>query len=393
MSKRFSLPFVLTFVLLTFVFPGYAASNQARVRVGNFVNDRDAIDLFTDDSAYATNLAPGVVTEFEVLEPGTYSLSAAPTGETTQDSLISPLSFEAQAGHDYDLALMGQAADNTIHLLVIDQTEAFQGQDILSGSPNIWINNLKGAASMDVRLAGEPILTNIAYGSYGAVVFPARNYADITVTVSGDPSQVILPPITPWGTPSIFYEPSAEYLNAFGGVYSGKPDDGYLESLFNGEDSPQPIIDFLSGFQGLGLSFNKQEEFPFTPQVFEFNTLLSLLDSAGMTNRLTGDGPTVLFAPTDEAFAALPADTLAKIQSDPAMMRDVLSYHIVPGTLSREALASQQILTTLEGSPLTIEPTDGGSFTINGDQAGCGCNYELANGQVFVIDHVLMPPQ
>ena len=209
--------------------------------------------------------------------------------------------------------------------------------------------------------------------------------------MSGDPSKVILPPITPWGTPSIFYEPSAEYLNAFAGIYSGQPDDSYLSSLFNGEDSPQPVIDFLSGFKGLGLSFDKHEQFPFTPQVFEFNTLLGLLDKAGLTSQLTGDGPNVLFAPTDEAFAALPADTLAKIQSDPVMMRDILSYHIVPGTISRESLADKQVLTTLAGSTLTIEPTESGSFTINGDQAGCGCNYELANGQVFVIDHVLMP--
>jgi hypothetical protein len=289
--------------------------------------------------------------------------------------------------------LIGQAADNDIRLLIIDQTELFKGKDVASGSPNIWINNLKGAPAMDVLLGGKPIITNIAYGSYGAAVFPAANYTSLTVNVSGDPKKVILPPITPWGTASIFYEPSAEYLNAFGGTYPVEPDKDYLSSLFNGEDSPLRILDFLTAFKGRKLSFDKTEKFPFTPQVFEFNTLLTLLDKAGLTVELTGDGPYVLFAPTDEAFAALPTDKLNQLQSNPQVLKSVLGYHVVKGTLSRAELATVKTLATVQGSTLTVAPGANESFTINGSQAGCGCNYELANGQVFVIDHVLIPDQ
>jgi len=119
------------------------------------------------------------------------------------------------------------------------------------------------------------------------------------------------------------------------------------------------------------------------------STLVTAVKAAGLVDTLNTTEDITVFAPTDDAFAAMDADTLAAALDDPkGLLTTVLTYHVVPGRLSPEDLAGTH--ETLEGD--TLEVTGSGEdFTVNGDAAVVCGNVQTANATVYVIDGVLMP--
>lgn len=114
----------------------------------------------------------------------------------------------------------------------------------------------------------------------------------------------------------------------------------------------------------------------------EVNADVDLVDT------LNGDEFTV-FAPVDEAFEALPEDTMAMLQTPEGaeMLTSVLTYHVVEGQIAPDSIVGEQ--TTLEGSTLMVEGS-GDSLTVNGANVICG-GVQTANATVYLIDEVLMP--
>ncbi|WP_439815897.1 fasciclin domain-containing protein [Zavarzinia sp. CC-PAN008] len=138
-------------------------------------------------------------------------------------------------------------------------------------------------------------------------------------------------------------------------------------------------------------------------QASNLTTLVAAVTAAGLVETLSGPGPFTVFAPTNDAFAKLPAgtvDTLVKPENK-ATLTGILTYHVVPGTLTAADLMAQAkagggtaTLTTVQGGTLTVKD-DGGKLTIT-DAAGGTASVETAdvtqsNGVVHVIDTVLMP--
>lgn len=118
-----------------------------------------------------------------------------------------------------------------------------------------------------------------------------------------------------------------------------------------------------------------------------FTTLLGALESTGLAGTLqSGDSYTV-FAPTDEAFAALPEGTLESLSTDE--LAGILSYHVVPGVTDP---AGESALTTAQGADLTVEEGADGTVMVNGTPLAAE-GIEADNGVVYVVDSVLMPPQ
>ncbi len=119
----------------------------------------------------------------------------------------------------------------------------------------------------------------------------------------------------------------------------------------------------------------------------EFSTLINVLDAAGLTQTLQGDGPFTIFAPTNEAFARLPAGELDALLADRSALARVLSYHVVPGSFTTADITADMTgFTTLTGDELPI--TQEGV----GDAAVTAVNIPASNGVVFAIDTVLTPP-
>lgn len=135
----------------------------------------------------------------------------------------------------------------------------------------------------------------------------------------------------------------------------------------------------------------------------DHTTLVAAVKAAGLVDTLSGPGPFTVFAPTNEAFAALPAgtvDTLLKPENK-ATLTKILTYHVVPGRMTSADLAKAVMagggkaeLKTVEGDTLTVGK-DGDQWTVTDDKGNVAditiADVHQSNGVIFVIDKVLMP--
>lgn len=119
------------------------------------------------------------------------------------------------------------------------------------------------------------------------------------------------------------------------------------------------------------------------------STLVSAVQEAGLVDTLNGPGPFTIFAPTNDAFDALPTATRDMVLGDPELLGQVLTYHVVAGSsLDAEALGSAGTETSVEGGALEFG-ADG--TTVNGSDVVCS-DVTTANATVHIIDQVLVPP-
>jgi uncharacterized surface protein with fasciclin (FAS1) repeats len=121
-----------------------------------------------------------------------------------------------------------------------------------------------------------------------------------------------------------------------------------------------------------------------------FSTLVAAVQAAGLVETLSGDGPFTVFAPTDAAFAALPAGVLDKLllPENVDLLTRILTYHVLAGeVLAADVMAGT--VATVEGSDVTIA-IDGG-VTINGAKVVL-TDVMASNGVIHVIDAVILPP-
>ena len=121
-----------------------------------------------------------------------------------------------------------------------------------------------------------------------------------------------------------------------------------------------------------------------------FTTLAAALTAAGLVETLKGEGPFTVFAPTDEAFAALPEGTVDALLADPAALAAILTYHVVPGAVMSTDLTEGMTAATVNGAEVTI--TLEGGAKINGANI-VQADIATSNGVIHVIDAVILPPQ
>merc|ERR1712028_159595 len=123
----------------------------------------------------------------------------------------------------------------------------------------------------------------------------------------------------------------------------------------------------------------------------DLSTLVTALKAADLVDTLSGKGPFTVFAPTNEAFAALPAGVLANLlkPENKAQLVDILTYHVASGDVQAEDLKDMEKITTLEGKSVTAR-VSGSSIFINSAKVTAADN-DASNGVVHIIDAVLMP--
>ena len=124
----------------------------------------------------------------------------------------------------------------------------------------------------------------------------------------------------------------------------------------------------------------------------QFKTLAAALTAAGLVDTLKGPGPFTVFAPTDAAFAKLPAgtlDTLLKPESK-AKLTAILTYHVVAGKVMAADVVKLKEAKTVNGAMVAVK-VDGGNVMINNAKVTTA-DIEASNGVIHVIDTVLLPP-
>ncbi len=122
----------------------------------------------------------------------------------------------------------------------------------------------------------------------------------------------------------------------------------------------------------------------------QFTTLVTAVQAAGLVDALKGAGPFTVFAPTDEAFAKLPAGTIEALLADPATLQSILLYHVVPGKVMAADVSDGLTADTLQAEPVTFRVADGVA-KIN-DATIVATDVEASNGVIHVIDSVILPP-
>jgi uncharacterized surface protein with fasciclin (FAS1) repeats len=122
----------------------------------------------------------------------------------------------------------------------------------------------------------------------------------------------------------------------------------------------------------------------------QFTTLVSLVKQAGLASALSGKGNLTVFAPTDAAFAKVPAATLAQLKNDRALLRRVLLYHVVKGKVTSAQVVKLRSAKTLAGPSLRIR-TAGGAVRVNSARV-TKADIAASNGVIHVVNAVLVPP-
>ena len=122
-----------------------------------------------------------------------------------------------------------------------------------------------------------------------------------------------------------------------------------------------------------------------------FGILAGLLVDAGLVQALRAEGPFTVFAPTDDAFATVPADTLDAVMSDNDLLTAVLTYHVVAGAFSMADAKDGDVLTTLQGQTLTITK-DGDKTFVNGIEIAAA-DVPATNGTINVLASGILVPE
>lgn len=129
----------------------------------------------------------------------------------------------------------------------------------------------------------------------------------------------------------------------------------------------------------------------------DFSTLVAAVKAAGLADRLSGAGPFTVFAPTNEAFAKLPAGTLESLlkPENKQQLADILTYHVVAAKVMAADVKPGKV-TTVNGADFTVS-TDGGNVVMTGGQGSLAnvvkTDIVASNGFIHVIDAVLLPPK
>ncbi len=280
------------------------------------------------------------------------------------------------------MVYLGDMDDISQKALVIDETEAYEKA---GASPNssghITVNNVKGASTISFLFDGVGE-KDVPYGEFGASAGPAGKHTSFNVSVGEHVEK----------NGAGFNWPGLDALDCIYGWYKG-PTSTYNTSWTSESTSSLNAIDFLQGVSDQHVK-NGGEVFGNIPS---FDTFLTAVKNAGLTDLLTSGGPHLVFAPTDKAFASLPKDQLDALLADPKALGDFLRAYIVEGYYPRGTLGEDlddvfdRTVTNLLGKELVLSGEEG-NLKINGASMGYVDSAMVANGtRVFWVEKLMKP--
>lgn len=162
----------------------------------------------------------------------------------------------------------------------------------------------------------------------------------------------------------------------------------------NGMRLKTTILAAAVGLAGTINAFAAQKDIVDTAiEAGQFKTLAAALEAAGLVATLKGEGPFTVFAPTDEAFAKLPAGTVENLlkPENKDKLTAILTYHVVPGRVMAADVAGIDEAKTVNGKMIDVE-VDGNSVKVN-DAAVTAADIAASNGIIHIVDKVILPPE
>ena len=358
---------------------GLDDAKQARIRAANAVMGTPNVDVYINGFPVVNggktrqNMAEGQFSGWVYVTPGTYTVTLVPHGGTLNQAMFAPVAVNVEAGHRYTVASIGQLKEKTIKSVVFDETalEASIGAEA-SDAVSIELNNLNGVNGIDEVADGKPLVENIKYGEARAYLAKVGN-SNLRSLMTGKPDGVFA-----------YWDNWAAPATSTADIRYGEFPDTVSEMEDSGHTSELNTLDFLT-------SLTNQHVVGGDGHLLTFNTLLAAIDKAEMGDQFASQGPYLFFAPTDEAFAALPQDQRAALLNNPQALAEQLKAHLVEGyrpsgSLSGATFGTADIeLTNLLGKKIKLQD----SF-INGSIVG-GPNFTVGNGNRLFMIYQLLP--
>jgi transforming growth factor-beta-induced protein len=345
------------------------------IRVAHFSPDTPAVDVFVNGAAAIESLEFPTITGWIELPAGSYNLAVAPAGAGIEAAAIGPADFNLPADAWITVAATGSLANGTLapQVLVEDYSELAEGSARVS-----VFHAIEDAPAVDVWANGARAIPQLAYpGTIGnndglfTLDVPAGTY-DFQVVPSGATAPVVI------DLPGTMLEANMHYFVAAVGTLASPSAQlavtnmAMMDEEMMAEEMPADSIVDIAVADG------------------RFTTLVAAVQAAGLAETLAGEGSFTVFAPTDDAFAALPAGTVEGLLNDIPALTDILLYHVVDGAVPAETVVTLDSATTLQGSPVTISIVDGSVF-LNDNVQVIITDIEASNGIIHVIDGVLLP--
>jgi uncharacterized surface protein with fasciclin (FAS1) repeats len=339
-----------------------AEPDSAWLRVANYAIDTAQVAVMLNDAALpADPLDFTVASQHVPVAAGDASIAFDAGSGTLAAAQVS-----LEAGGYYTAALIGQAADDSLRAVVIPETDLVaQVRDAASpASYAILLHGISDGPTVDFTLDGVVLRERLSFGEYD--VFPISQAPhDILVTFSDDPEAVLFqnsgetPPANDLLLLTVMAGAYPDALDVTGAV-SRLPD--------------RTLLDFLR-----------------SPSQGSFETLLGALEATGLAEELEAQGAVTLFAPTDDAFAALPEETRALLLAYPDALRAVLQGHIVDDVFVLRGLDAPLSVTTRQNTEIVLSPGADGVLVNDSAAVLFGGFPVVTNGNVIGIDRLLVP--
>ena len=326
----------------------------SRLRLANLVYGSDATDMYVDGQIAVlgdhqrqlTNVPVGFISGFLYVAPGKHSMAVVPTGSGIESAMIA-IDLTLEAGHRYTVGVMGQKDDPTFKPLIIDET-AVLAKARTAPEQNIMIavNNIAGADTFDFLEDGIGPKA-VPYGGFVAAPIKTGHVDHLVVLVNGDDIH---------DNPGNFDEmPGIDFIHPNLGHFPGSVDTTIFTSYDSSFMSDLDTVNFLRRISDYKPTWDEGQK-------LSFDKFLTALDKAGLTSMLSS-GTYMIFAPTDQAFEALPPGQFDALMANPDALADFLRYHIVKGYYPYGGLSGAFL-----GQPdITVTNMDGKNLKINGD--------------------------
>ncbi|HUN10545.1 MAG TPA: fasciclin domain-containing protein [Aggregatilineales bacterium] len=369
MKRRLVLALALLALLVGLV-PMVSAGETpvARIRVAHFSPDTPAVEIFLNGAASGIQtLGFGAISGWVEVPAGRAVVAVAPAGAGIEAAAIGPAAFNLRAGSWTTIAAIGSLSAGTL-------TAATVGEDyrpLTAGNSRVTVfHGIEDAPAVDVITPdGTQVVSGLAFGRSATVTVPSGVY-DLRVVPAGATSPVVINLAgTNLESATYYFVAATNKLAAPQVALSAVPLN-VAAPLIRDEAPTHTIAQIAVA----------------TPNL---STLVTALQTAGLVDTFNGAGKFTVFAPTNAAFAALPAGTLEAVLADKALLTSILTYHVVAGEARASDVVAVSGLNTLNGR-VTVEVRDGSVF-LNGNVQIITTDILATNGVIHLIDAVLIP--
>ncbi len=362
----------LILVLLVSIVPAamVGAQSLTHVRIAHLSPDTPAVEVFLNgESSGIQILEFNEISGWVELPAGTYSVAVAPAGAGIDAAAIGPANLTFGPNAWVTVAAIGSLESGSLRAATISEDYS----PLTAGESRVTVfHGIEDAPAVDVILPdGTAIVSNLRFGSSADVTVPSGVY-DLAVVPAGTTSPVV---INLGGTnlqSATYYFVAASNRLANPQVALSAVELGQVAPLFNKVFANRTIAEIAANDA-------------------RFSTLVTALDAAGLVDTLNSNSSQfTVFAPTNAAFAKLPAGTLDAVLADQALLTDILLYHVVGGKALASDVVELDSINALRGGTINITVTDDGVFLNNNIQL-ITTDIQATNGVIHVIDGVLIP--